>query len=268
MTTHAAAARNPWRLALKPAIALAVAGALATLAVLPYALLLMAPEIRALLPPMSVLLPAQFAQALVLLGLMSWVGLALGPRLGLDAPWLRRVFGTATDPPPDWRRPLLEATLGAVVAVAAIALLTALFDPRMPPMRVAEPPTPGPGAGFLASFYGAIGEEIQLRLFLTTLLAWLLVRGSRGRIATRMAIAVAIVLAALAFGAGHLPAAAQVWPLDGVVVARTLLANGVAGVVFGLLYARRGLEAAMLAHFLADLGLHVGGPLLAGPPAS
>mgnify|MGYP000600236967 CR=1 FL=1 len=69
---------------------------------------------------------------------------------------------------------------------------------------------------------------------------------------------------ALLFGAGHLPAAAGVWPLDGVVVARTVLANAVPGLVFGALFARHGIECAIAAHFLADLGLHVVPPLLSG----
>jgi len=263
-----AAVQGPWGAAARPAVALALAGALSALAVLPYALELMAPELRRLLPPLHVLLPAQFVQALVLMGLMSWIGLALGPGLGLDAPWLRHAVARLAGPAPAWRRPLVEAVAGAVIAVAAVAAVMALLDDRLPPMRVAEPPRPGPGIGLLASFYGAIGEEIQLRLFLVTLLAWLLVRGSRRRIGARPAIGIAVVLAALAFGAGHLPAAAQLWPLDAVVVARTLLANGAAGLVFGALYARRGLETAMASHFLADVALHVACPLLAGAAAS
>ena len=263
-----AAVQGPWGAAARPAIALALAGALSTLAVLPYALELMAPELRRLLPPLHVLLPAQFVQALVLMGLMSWIGLALGTGLG----WTRHGCAAPSRARP--ARPRRGAgrcsrhVAGAVIAVAAVAAVMALLDDRLPPMRVAEPPRPGPGIGLLASFYGAIGEEIQMRLFLVTLLAWLLVRGSRGRIAARPAIGIGIVLAALAFGAGHLPAAAQLWPLDAIVVARTLLANGVAGLVFGVLYARRGLETAMASHFLADIALHVAGPLLAGAAAS
>ena len=42
----------------------------------------------------------------------------------------------------------------------------------------------------------------------------------------------------------------------------TLLLNGVAGVAFGWLYWKRGLEMAMLAHFSADIVLHVIAPLL------
>jgi membrane protease YdiL (CAAX protease family) len=71
-------------------------------------------------------------------------------------------------------------------------------------------------------------------------------------------------LAAIAFGAGHLPAAAHLWPIDTVVVARTLLLNGIAGLVFGWFYVRHGLESAMVSHFAADLVLHVIAPLAAG----
>jgi membrane protease YdiL (CAAX protease family) len=40
-------------------------------------------------------------------------------------------------------------------------------------------------------------------------------------------------------------------------VIRTVLLNSLAGVLFGWLYVRRGLEAGMLAHFAGDLVLHV-----------
>lgn len=73
---------------------------------------------------------------------------------------------------------------------------------------------------------------------------------------------VAIVFAALLFGGGHLPAAAQVWSLEAVVVTRTLLLNGVGGLVFGWLYWRQGFESAVLAHFSADQVLHVAAPLV------
>ncbi len=72
------------------------------------------------------------------------------------------------------------------------------------------------------------------------------------------------MLAALAFGAAHLPAAANLWPLDGAVVARTLLLNGIAGLVFGWFYVRHGLESAMVSHFAADIVLHVFVPLATG----
>ena len=66
-----------------------------------------------------------------------------------------------------------------------------------------------------------------------------------------------IGLAAGLFGLGHLPATAALLPLTPAVIARALILNGIPGVVFGWLFWRRGLEAAMVAHFAADLVLHV-----------
>jgi hypothetical protein len=50
------------------------------------------------------------------------------------------------------------------------------------------------------------------------------------------------------FAAGHLPAAGAIAPLTADVVLRILLLNAVAGFVFGWLYWKASLEAAMLAH--------------------
>ena len=72
----------------------------------------------------------------------------------------------------------------------------------------------------------------------------------------------AIVVTAILFGAGHLPATAALTALTPLVVARALLLNGLGGLVFGWLYAKHGLLAAMLAHFCADLVLHVAVPIL------
>jgi membrane protease YdiL (CAAX protease family) len=70
------------------------------------------------------------------------------------------------------------------------------------------------------------------------------------------------LLAALVFGAIHLPQAAAVIGLTVPVVGFVRLLNGVGGVAFGSLYWRRGLLAAMLAHISADIVLHVIGPML------
>jgi hypothetical protein len=51
-----------------------------------------------------------------------------------------------------------------------------------------------------------------------------------------------------------LPAAVKFgYPLTATIIARVLLLNGIAGVVFGNLFWRFGLETAILAHFIADL---------------
>jgi membrane protease YdiL (CAAX protease family) len=103
-----------------------------------------------------------------------------------------------------------------------------------------------------------------MRLFLLSLFAFL---GSRIRHTTegrptQGVFWAANVLAALLFGLGHLPAIVMIVPLSPLVVTRLVLLNGLAGVAFGYLYVTRGLEAAILAHFVMDIVLHVLAPLV------
>ncbi|MCK7526806.1 MAG: hypothetical protein MZV64_59015 [Ignavibacteriales bacterium] len=46
-------------------------------------------------------------------------------------------------------------------------------------------------------------------------------------------------------------------PLTPLVITRAIVLNGLAGIGFGWLYWKRGLEFAMIAHFSADIVLHV-----------
>jgi membrane protease YdiL (CAAX protease family) len=95
-----------------------------------------------------------------------------------------------------------------------------------------------------------------------TLIAWIIWKiACKGRAApTAVVFWIAIVVAAVLFGVGHLPATASVWPLTTIVVVRAIALNGLAGLAFGFFYWRWGLEHAMLAHFCADIALHgVGG---------
>jgi membrane protease YdiL (CAAX protease family) len=99
-----------------------------------------------------------------------------------------------------------------------------------------------------------------------TLLAWLGGRVSRdaeGR-PTLAVLWIANVMAAVLFGLGHLPTAAALGlPMNALFVTRTVILNGLLAVVDGWLYGTRGLESAMIAHFSADIVLHVVLPLIA-----
>jgi membrane protease YdiL (CAAX protease family) len=64
----------------------------------------------------------------------------------------------------------------------------------------------------------------------------------------------AIILAAVLFGVGHLPAVSAIAPLTSMLVMRTVLLNALGGIVFGWLFWRRSLESAMLAHASAHVG--------------
>ncbi|MFC7096399.1 CPBP family intramembrane glutamic endopeptidase [Halobaculum marinum] len=98
--------------------------------------------------------------------------------------------------------------------------------------------------------YGGLTEELMLRFGLMSVLVlvgWR-ITGRRADGPQPPVIWAAIVVAAVLFGLGHLPALAQSVALTPALVARTVLLNAVAGVIFGWLYWRRSLEAAMVAH--------------------
>lgn len=256
-----ARARAPWGPDCALASVLAIAGALATAALLPYMLETMPAMFARVHVSMPVLLLAQSAQALVVVGVLALLGLRMAPRAGLGLPWLNALL--ARHPPPAF--PWTLAILSGLGAGALVMAASVLVDPHLPPpLHPQAAVQVGASAwhGFLASFYGGIVEEVELRLFVMTLLVWVVAK-IRDKTPSAGLYWFAILGAALLFGAGHLPAAAQVWPLDAIVVARVLLLNAVAGVVFGWLYWKRGLEVAMLAHFSADLVLHVVAPLVA-----
>ena len=70
-------------------------------------------------------------------------------------------------------------------------------------------------------------------------------------------------IAALLFGALHLPQADLIAGISVPVVAFVLIGNGIAGLAFGWLYWKYGLISAMVAHFSTDIVLHVIAPLAA-----
>jgi hypothetical protein len=245
---------------LKLALLLGVAGMLATLALLPYLLALMPQKFAALPLPLPVMLAAQVVQAGVLCWLLAWLGLYLGAPYGLDAPWLRAwIYRRPRDPSRHacwW----LAILLGVLAALLVTGL--SLLGPKEAGEHGAHAVS-WAWRGFLASFYGGIVEEVECRLLLVGALVWLLAHCNR-RVARPWMFVVAIVLAALLFGAGHLPAAFATGMAHAPLpIARIVLLNALVGLVTGGLFWKYGLEHAMLAHFCADLVLHVGLPLAA-----
>ncbi|UQA62671.1 CPBP family intramembrane glutamic endopeptidase [Polyangium aurulentum] len=196
--------------------------------------------------------------ALLLGALASWLGLWLGGRVGLGAPLLRA-------------RP--ESAAGVLLSAVCIGLgfgaftavsLWALQALSLLPGDLWSEAQRTPWKGILVSVSAAIKEEILLRFGLMTLLVWLFARLTRRESAGPGAVWAGNVVAALLFGAAHLPAAASVTTLTAAVVAVALVFNAIAGVIFGWLYWRRGILAAIVAHFSADIVLQVLFPLVVG----
>lgn len=250
---------------LRIALVLGIASAVATALLFPYLLALkpgaLALAAAAMHVPPAAVVALQSLQNGVIYFLLAWAGLKLGAPLGLGAPWLGAVlYGRARPASSAWLRAALLGTAAGLLVVGAIGLFGAPFDE---PASASHPSPAMAAKGLLASPYGAIVEEVGLRVFVMGLAAWLLARLCGGEAKPWIMLA-AIVFAALVFGAGHLPMAAQLAPLTAGLVARIVAYNALAGLVFGWLYWKRGLEHAMLAHFAADVVLHVLSPLLAG----
>ncbi|OOG48016.1 CPBP family glutamic-type intramembrane protease [Rhodanobacter sp. C01] len=245
---------------LKLALLLGIAGILAALALSPYLMALMPLKFATLPMPLWAAIAAQALQAGVLCWLLGWLGLFLGARHGLDAPWLRA--WTYRRP----RDPAQHANWWVAILLGAVAALLVIGIQRtgLPWHRVDSGAALGSAwRGALASFYGGIVEETECRLLLVSLFVWLLAWCNR-RQARPWMFAVAIVLAALLFGAGHLPTAFAIGMAHAPLpIARIVLLNAMVGLVTGTLFWKYGLEHAMLAHFSADLVLHVGLPLVA-----
>ena len=243
-----------------------LAATLSTIAILPYVLELQSEIIAQLdIPiPLPTLLVVQTMQSGLLFAILIFIGLILMKRIGLSTPLLDSV--TKGESASDALRAILPISiaLGVITALFIIGL-DLIFQPlilkELGNHASALTPAAQPAAwkGFLASFYGGIAEEILLRLFVMSLFAWLgsfISRTPEGR-PTIIIFWIANIFAAVLFGLGHLPTLALILPLTTLVVIRTVLLNAIGGIIFGWLYQTRGLESAMIAHFSADIVLHV-----------
>ena len=200
--------------------------------------------------PQGVLLAASLAQSGVLLALAVWMGIALSAPLGLHAP----VAAAAVSGSGVWEALKPQLLPGLLAGLASGAVLMAALHFAPPEILAASAKLRIPVAARL--LYGGITEEILMRWGLMTLLAWLawrLVQKRKG-VPHAACFISAILLAAVLFAIGHLPAvAAMGFQLSPDILAYVLIGNTVPGVLFGFVYWRWGLECAFLAHAIAHL---------------
>lgn len=239
-----------------------VAALVGVACIIPYSLALSAEALakarERMRQPFWVLLLLQGAQNAVLFALVTGLGLLLAHQIGLGAPLLEGLLAGRDVAAPALAMLAPALLLGAGSAALMVVLEITVFWPRLPAKMRDEFPIPPLWKRLLASFYGGIDEEILLRLFTLSLLAWLMgfVWHTLDGHPAVGALWVATVLAALIFGLGHLPATAALVKLTPLLVVRALILNGLVGVATGYLYWSYGLESAILAHFTADLVFH------------
>jgi hypothetical protein len=207
----------------------------------------------------------QFITQIILYSVLILVGLKLGQKAGLGAPFLEGwIQGEKSSVTAKSFGMVMLIGLGAGLLMIMLDLY--IFIPQLETQIqvLGETARPTAWQGFLASFYGGVVEEVMMRLFLMTLLAWL---GSKishtedGK-PTKVVMWIAILIAGLIFGIAHLPTATTMGvQLTPLYIIRALMLNSV-GILYGWLYWKWGLESAMLAHFATDIVVHVLGSML------
>ena len=96
--------------------------------------------------------------------------------------------------------------------------------------------------------YGAVIEEVMLRLFTMSLIAWLLQRVFPRKTTSASLLIIANILSSLLFAVGHLPATILTIGTSAMVIFRCFLLNSGLGLLFGWLYRKHGVQYAMIAH--------------------
>ena len=203
--------------------------------------------------------PAEIRQELydqgltdTLLGLVTAVQSAgYGLVLGAVGIWLSKKVGLWKDECHIAKKPLLAAIVISAVGGAALILPDLLFFGKYE-QALLDMYAVKPTVSFLLATvtYGAVIEEVMLRLFMMSLVAFILhMLFERKRETTgTVLLAAANVVSALLFAAGHLPANDMLFGLTPMIVLRCMLLNGGFGLAFGWLYRKHGLRYAMIAH--------------------
>lgn len=183
-------------------------------------------------------------QSVGMVAFCAFVGYLLADKMGLIRPWRleKRVF---------WLAVCISVITGIVFSLDYWT-----FGTYEPYIRDSVFVGMTPQGILSAVLYGGIVEEIMMRLFFLTLIAWLLKKTlfRKREARTTTVLVLANLIAALAFAAGHLPVTSVTFgALTPLLLLRCFLLNGGFGFVFGHLYYKHGLLYAMIGHALTHL---------------
>ena len=240
-------------------------GLLGVLAVLPYVVdalgSMTIPEASRTPLPFPIVVVLALLQNGILLAVAIVIGMKLSERIGLRMPL---IHAWANGTPARDAAGIVSsgALVGAATGSVLVAMEAVFFLKQLPASMQQMFEIPFWKRLLAGIVYGGITEELFMRLFLVSLVAWLLGKWWKTSDGTPAAGAfrTAIIVVALLFALGHLPMTAAMAPLTQTLIVRAVVLNGVAGVAFGYLYWRYGLEAAMIGH----MGAHV---VMQGPGA-
>ncbi len=198
------------------------------------------------------------------LSVVTVLGLILSEKVSLGAPVLEAIVTGKTHI--SWSSMLLSSGIIGFMLGSLLLVSDYVFYRVGSPLSFFTTELPPWYKGLVGSFFGGIGEELIYRLFFMTLLVWIINLGIRNKGKTPKAWTVwaAMIIAAILFSLAHLPIASSLSEVTMIVATRGILLNGIAGIGFGYLYWKKGLLFVMIAHFTADITLHVIAVLLFG----
>jgi len=187
------------------------------------------------------------------------LGAWLAPKVGLNSPAVR-AWADSRPVWPELKPQVTAAVVGGLIVGALLILFWQVIGSLQGADRLKQLQMPL----LTKILYGGIVEELLVRWGLMSFLVWMAWRisGSVTRV-PRSCFWVGTAVAAAFFSAGHLPVLYLLVPdPPNSMVALVLVGNAVPGLLFGWLYWRRGLEAAMIAHGLAHVFSTVGAQVL------
>ena len=100
--------------------------------------------------------------------------------------------------------------------------------------------------------YGGVVEEVMMRLFLMSLLSFIMYKifyKKEKKVPTKVFV-IANIISAILFALGHIPTTISTFGgLTTLLFVRCMVMNGTFGLAFGWLYRKYGIQYSMLAHF-------------------
>jgi hypothetical protein len=201
--------------------------------------------------PVPVIVLVSVLAALIIYGGLGFLGLFLSRKLELPEMWDATISNR--------QRFLIPALVGFGVAIVII-IGDQIFAPFNGIGHFPHPPFP---TSITASIAAGIGEEIMFRLFFTSLWTWLISRIILcGRWQTQVYWVVSII-AAIAFGMGHLPSIMFLYgwttmeqvPL--LLLVEMILLNGIMSLFAAHYFKKYGFLAPVGIHIWADIAWHV-----------
>ena len=181
----------------------------------------------------------------------AFQSLFYGAVLGAIGIYIAKAVGLWRDEISLERKPIIITAVASVIGGLALILPDVLFFGNYSE-AIMNSYAEKPGIVYILATvtYGAIIEEVMMRLFAFSLVAFILhkIFGKGADKPGEGMMIGANIASALLFAIGHIPANIILLGASPLIIARCILLNGFFGLLYGWLYRKFGLRYAMIAH--------------------